>query len=452
MTAQTLHDIAESLARTATSGSFATHGTLPSASIAVTVDGVGLLASPVTPEQARHLAALAAPAHFGRGEQTLLDPAVRDTWKVPLELVHVDDGGAFAPLLDAVRAELGLPAGAALRAEPHSLLVYEPGQFFRRHRDSEKADGMVGTLVLTLPSACTGGELVIEHGDRRLRTESSPDALGYVAFYADCEHEVLPVTDGHRIALTYNLIAFGDTRPADPAASMVPRLSAALRTHLETPVPLPSWRRHGGPEEQPPRRLVYLLDHQYSQRGLGWDRLKGTDAATAAVLRAAAADAGLDIALALAEVWHYHRTDAFEYEVEMVGRQRRWEFADGAWTLVADEWESPDGDEDPEDVFGEPGDSSATDHPDANSAGLGEPEDPGTTLTWWLDATGAGTEVEEQAHDEEVCSTRPTSALQPHAYTATGYTGNDGDTIERWYRRAAVVVLPHPAEQEQTAD
>ncbi|MEV0354713.1 2OG-Fe(II) oxygenase [Nocardia sp. NPDC050697] len=446
MTDQTLHDIVELLRAAPASGSFATHGTLP-VPLTVEVDGVGTLASPVPPEQARRLRALAGPARFGRGEQTLLDPAVRDTWKVPLDRVRVDDGGALAAVLDTVRAELGLPAECALRAEPHSLLVYEPGQFFARHRDSEKADGMLGTLVLTLPTACTGGELVIEHGDRRLRTGSAPDALGYVAFYADCEHEVLPVTDGHRIALTYNLIATGGTRPAGP--STVPQLAAALRTHLGTPVPLPHWRRDQGRAEQPPRRLVYLLDHQYSQRGLGWDLLKGTDAATAAALGAAAADAGFDVALALAEVAHYHRTDAFEFELAMIGRHRRWEFADGEWTVVADEWESPDGDEDLADLVGEAGDRTATDHPDANTEGLGEPEDPDTTLTWWLAADGTGTAVEERVHDEELCCTKPTWALQPHAYAATGYTGNDGDTIERWYRRAAVVV--HPAEKNSTA-
>jgi hypothetical protein len=30
--------------------------------------------------------------------------------------------------------------------------------------------------------------------------------LSYVAFYADCEHEVLPVREGTRVCLVYNLI------------------------------------------------------------------------------------------------------------------------------------------------------------------------------------------------------------------------------------------------------
>jgi len=29
--------------------------------------------------------------------------------------------------------------------------------------------------------------------------------IQWAAFYSDCEHEVLPVTSGHRITITYNL-------------------------------------------------------------------------------------------------------------------------------------------------------------------------------------------------------------------------------------------------------
>src|SRR5436309_1554918 len=69
-------------------------------------------------------------------------------------------------ILAEVRDELGLPARARLRAEPHALLVYGKGQFFRPHQDSEKDDTMIGTLVVSLPSSHTGGELVIEHNDK----------------------------------------------------------------------------------------------------------------------------------------------------------------------------------------------------------------------------------------------------------------------------------------------
>jgi hypothetical protein len=45
--------------------------------------------------------------------------------------------------------ELGLPNAAELDIELHSLLVYEPDQFFLKHQDTEKTDETIGTLVVT---------------------------------------------------------------------------------------------------------------------------------------------------------------------------------------------------------------------------------------------------------------------------------------------------------------
>ena len=61
-------------------------------------------------------------------------------------------------------------------------------------------------------------------------------------------------------------------------------------------------RPYGRTDPAPPNRLVYLLDHEYTQRGLNWKRLKGVDAERAALLRAAAQRAGRQAVLALAEV------------------------------------------------------------------------------------------------------------------------------------------------------
>jgi hypothetical protein len=37
-----------------------------------------------------------------------------------------------------------------------------------------------------------------------------PDELAYAAFYADCLHEMRPITAGHRLTLIYNLLRYGD--------------------------------------------------------------------------------------------------------------------------------------------------------------------------------------------------------------------------------------------------
>lgn len=55
-----------------------------------------------------------------------------------------------------------------------------------------------------------GGELRVAHNgrERHYLDQNQLHHLGrirWVAFYSDCEHEVLPVTAGHRVTLTYQL-------------------------------------------------------------------------------------------------------------------------------------------------------------------------------------------------------------------------------------------------------
>lgn len=60
-----------------------------------------------------------------------------------------------------------------------------------------------------VPSAHTGGELIVKHGGESVTYRTSKQDLSFVAFYADCRHEVKPVTSGYRVTLTFNLLADG---------------------------------------------------------------------------------------------------------------------------------------------------------------------------------------------------------------------------------------------------
>ena len=113
---------------------------------------------PLSAAQARRLCEVARPARYGRGELTLLNPEVRNTYEIPRSRVRIDKrrwNFTLRPMLDRLGTDLGLAPGARLDAELHSMLVYAPGQFFVSHQDSEKADDMVAgaTLVVTLPRA-----------------------------------------------------------------------------------------------------------------------------------------------------------------------------------------------------------------------------------------------------------------------------------------------------------
>jgi hypothetical protein len=379
-------------------GSFSAQLLAPAQMLEFEVSGVGPVRLPVRAPMARKLIAVARPAMFGRGEETLTDTGVRDTWELTPDQLTLGGPGWKALLdgaLEHFRDELGLPRTSRLRAEPHAMLVYGKGQFFLPHQDSEKHDEMVGTLVVSLPSAHTGGELVIDHAGESRAYRASKEELTLVAFYADCRHEVTPVRSGYRLTLTFNLLAEAET-PV-PEAGPATELAHCLTEHFTTSVT----RRYGG-DLDPPNRLVFLLDHEYTQRGLTWRRLKGTDAERAAQVRAAAERAGCETVLALAEVketWDVQPSDS-------------------------DPWDDYD-DEDPDDYE------------------INELIDDEITLGWWTGPDGAGGEpISLRVPDHEVCATTPSKDLTPYQSEYEGYMGNYGNTLDRWYRRAAVVVWP----------
>src|SRR5579864_1589505 len=151
--------------------------------LSLEIEGFGPVKFPVTPAKARKLLGLGQPARFGRGEETVTDPDVRDTWEIPKHLVRAQwNDATLKDILATVKEELGLPNAAELTADLHSLLVYETNQHFLAHQDLEKDDSMVGTLVVTLPSSYTGGELMVGLGEEWKSYRGSKTALSLVAF------------------------------------------------------------------------------------------------------------------------------------------------------------------------------------------------------------------------------------------------------------------------------
>ena len=387
------------------SGAFSAQILAPADALRVEVDGVGAVHPPVRAPLAKKLIAVARPAMFGRGEQTLSDTGVRDTWEIMSDLVTLSGPAWEATLgavLDDVRDELGLPPTTKLRVELRAMLVYGKGQFFLPHQDSEKDDAMVGTLVVSLPSAHTGGELVVAHGGQSVTYRVPREELSFVAFYADCRHEVKPVKSGYRVTLTLNLLA--DSEADAQGAGPVADLAHCLTGHLTTP----ATRRYGRAGLDPPNRLVFLLDHEYTQRGLSWNRLKGADAERAALLRAAAERAGCEAVLALSEV--KETWDAWP--------------SDGEPRDDYDYYEEEE-EEEEDDVSRDRG----GDHDDYQ---LNELIDDEITLGWWTSPDGTGGEpISLHVPDSEVCATTPSADLVPTspnsratwATTATRWTG-----------------------------
>ncbi len=302
-----LNNVTEALASLRPEGTFAVELACGSGGLNIDAAGLGRLRFPLSAATAQRLRAIARPAPFGKRDEMLYDPKVRNTWEVEARLLKIDQRAwrlALADQLAVIQKRLGLPPGGTLEATLDKMLVYEPGQFFAPHQDSERSDDMVASMVITLPSASAGGQIVVEHqGEKKVfrGAKRGPTDLSLLAFYADCRHEVKPITSGWRVVLTYHLrYVAGPEKPAVPRipAASAERLAASVEAYFATLVAA-SYARS---EPQRPDRLTYLLDHEYTAKGLAWGRLKNGDRGRALALRQVAERLDCACVLALADV------------------------------------------------------------------------------------------------------------------------------------------------------
>lgn|GEM_PF-126334 len=407
---QSLQPLADLLADVKRPGKYFSGGDFETPMPALRVAGVGPFSFPVPAAQARTLIAAAERAPYGRGDQTLVDESVRRVWQIAPDQVFLKGKAwprSLSTLTALVAEDLGCdPANVA--AEFYKLVVYEEGSFFAAHRDTEKSPGMFGTLVIALPSAHEGGDLIIRHDGREATLSlqnDDPGEIRYAAFYADCEHEVRPVTRGHRVCLVYNLVhptrsrapAPPDHRPAITAAADLLRPWAA--------------------SDQLPRKLVYLLEHHYTQSTLSLAALKGSDAARAAVLTEAANRAHCALHLGIV---HIEESGWAEYSdiSDSYSRQRGRRY----WA-------------DDEDEEGEADEGSEFE--------VGEVDDGIYFIDQWRDVADTPVGFGEIAlGDAEVL---PVGALDAEVADEQHFseaTGNEGASFERTYLRAALVLWP----------
>lgn len=416
-----LEKVVSILKKAAESDRFCMQLTTEYDSLSLRVEPLGLVPFPIFPSFAQALIQTAQPSQFGRREETLYDPKVRDVWEIPASRIHIENtqwNSTLKPILEQLQKKMDFPEKGSLTAELHNMLIYEPGQFFVGHQDSEKIDGMVATLVVLLPSPFTGGALVVDqHGDKQsFPAPSAADKqLTFMAFYADCHHEVQKVQTGYRIALTYNLVFNKAHSQVSPAKSN-PELNTELKNYFSE-APLSPKTPYSSIH---PRWLVYLLDHQYTQRSLTFQGLKGADRARVAELLAAANDLGLTAHLALADI---HET--WNAEEEGGGWRRR---------RYRRSWSSDY--EDEEDDL----DSAGGGIKEGNYSLTDLIEDT-YILHHWLDKSDKVTEFgKHRVYKEMVCWTKAVDEFKPFQSEYEGFMGNYGNTLDRWYHRAAIIL------------
>jgi len=398
-TSTTANQLSQAIAQATRSSKFCVSGDLPIVDPGLVVDGFGPVEVPLKRGVGRKLIAHCQLAPYGKGTETLVDTRVRKTFELDPQKFRLSLGWttAIADVTKLVAQQLGLPA-EQVEARLYKLLVYEKGGFFLPHRDSEKHDGMVASLIVVLPNPFEGGTLIVRHGTKKQTLPFKEAAEGetpcYAAFYADCEHEVQRVTYGVRLCLAYNLVlqpksvtlATG-TRRAAPDNGLV----RAIRSWLAL---------------QPGKPLVFALKHHYTQHGLSLDLLKGADRQLAELVVPAAENA--DCLVHLAQVSRHLMQFADDGSFER-SYNRNWRDFRGHWSRSELE--------------------------------IGETYEDDLTGAEWTDLHGKkqpwGTIAFETS---AIISLIPLDDWKPTSEEYEGYTGNAGNTLDRWYHRSAIVL------------
>jgi hypothetical protein len=387
------------------SSQFATSGSLTPVIPGLEVKGVGSIGTPISAADAKRLIATATQAPYGRGEETIVDTSVRRVWQLEpsqFSLRNAQWSAHVAAIVDVVRQEFGIRP--KVNPQLYKLLIYEKGSFFAPHRDTEKTPGMFATLVVCLPSRHEGGTLIVRHESRTTKIEfggkDSEFKTQYAAFYADCRHEITPVTAGYRVCLVYNLATAGKKQPSVPQNAAAVEQAAQWLGELFA--------------EASRSKIAVPFQHQYTEAGLDPKGLKGSDRTRFDVL-ARAADK-LDYQCYLALLTH-HQSGEVDYDTwDFGGSRRRW----SRWSY--DEEEDDDRDD--------------------SGAEMGEVYEEDLWLDHWLNARGrkqpfgkfhlAESEILTQEGKEGWC-------IRQEVHEATG---NEGVSMERWYRQGVVVIWP----------
>ncbi|KAF1810779.1 hypothetical protein P152DRAFT_460069 [Eremomyces bilateralis CBS 781.70] len=375
----------------------------------ISVPGVGPITLPLCEPQARQLIDKSRLSPFGKGTETVVDTSVRNTWEIDasqFEIMNPDWNPLFTEIV-AIAAE-GLGVSVPIEAVPYKMLIYEKGAHFKAHTDTEKIPGMLGTLVISLPSPHKGGDVILKHGNEKKTYSSSKHLQSFACWYSDAEHEVCEVTSGYRWVLTYNLAVKNGLH--------IPSLESLAHPKEIFKGLLSKWQENLMKGDDSFKHAVFALSHKYSQQGLEYQKLRPIDRLRAQCLLDAGNETDFEVFLASIEKHAWGGTgdnDSWGY------KRRRY----SGYGYGYDE------DEDDEDT--------ASHHSIVDLI---------SSYILLKDVTLLSGQLLMKEvtipQDDQILTRNEAFGERPDSEDYTGFTGNEGAQVTHFYRNSALVVVP----------
>ncbi|MBL4761443.1 MAG: 2OG-Fe(II) oxygenase [Gammaproteobacteria bacterium] len=392
----------------------------------IEVNHVGGIRLPLKPRRVRQIIQQCQLAPYGKGRDTFVDTRVRKVWELDPKHFAIRNQD-WQLKLDAIVGQVAKGLGfddaeqahCSLRAKLYKMLVYEKGSFFLPHQDTEKQQGMVATLIIALPSEHSGGTLIVEHQGQQKKISfggvKSGEHMQYAAFFSDCQHEVKPIKEGYRVCLVYNLLVKRTKKQSHVVTSSTDALTSLLA----------EWH-------QQQDKLVFVFDHQYTQAQLALNYMKAQDHEACRQLLAAAKAANYDAHLALLSFYEIGEPECQDDDAYGYRSSRNYYY-------------HYDEDMDEEEDEDEESDTSKGDD-DYASCPMEHVVEEYYSADYWSTPEGESKQLPDIAIAESsIVANVAFKALKADETEYEGYMGNYGPTLERWYRRAALVLWPTSA-------
>ena len=259
-------------------GTFATSGELPNAvNPGLYLRDLGTVGLPLSERDGRDIIRICRERSSGKETQDNAQDKHK-AYKVLAECIKLRNPNWAKTVQDAVgkaTEQLGIIGGQpSIRADLCNLLLCESGNFEQSCQDAMDEKCVVAKLIIVLPSAYEGGDTVVQIGGQTqtLSASSSKEFnYFYVAYYADAQCSIRPMTSGYRLALTYNLIHRSEGVEESRRSSIPTDHKAAINSILE------DWKENIA--DCPNFSPVYMLDNDYAKGNVALESLKGVDQA-----------------------------------------------------------------------------------------------------------------------------------------------------------------------------